>query len=298
MIKKILNACFVLICISFFSYQAIKCLDEFMKQQPLTRRSVEIQQLYPLPSICVQPLNISYSLHNLTQEGYQWEGKWRSVLPEFDDEETYNNISASFQDLVEQIQVERNVDGDSDSYETVQLSIDDDFSIDRCDYYFNLKCFCINISEKQNTKGIQRIKMDLKMSSEVTIVPPQNYYSFLRKQTLFYFEAGFNYNFALHHSITKSLSIQPNPCSEAMDWMQDPCKLKYINDKIMDTLNCTTPWLLAFARYISTNKYCKGVKTVIINIFFRSESSSRTATCESESESQSQSQSESQKVLE
>ena len=75
--------------------------------------------------------------------------------------------------------MQRNVDGDSDSYKTVKLSIYDDFSIARCDYYYNLKCFCINISGKENSQGIQKIKLYLKMSSEVVIVLPHNYYSFL-----------------------------------------------------------------------------------------------------------------------
>ena len=123
-INSSLNISLALICISIFLYQAIHSLQDFINQRPLNSRSLEKQSLYPLPAICVAPLTIdgnNLAVHNITEHGYCRQGQWRSVLPEFDDEETYDNISASFEDLVEQIEVRRDIDDYSDRYEEVVL---------------------------------------------------------------------------------------------------------------------------------------------------------------------------------
>ena len=123
-INSSLNISLGLICISIFLYQAIHSLQDFINQRPLSSRSLEKQSLYPLPAICVAPLTIdgnNLAVHNITEHGYCKQGQWRSVLPEFDDEETYDNISASFEDLVEQIAVRRDRDDFSDHYEEAVL---------------------------------------------------------------------------------------------------------------------------------------------------------------------------------
>ena len=123
-INSTLNIILVLICVSTFLYQAIRSLQDFLNQRPLSSRSLEKQSLYPLPAICVEPLTIdrnNLAVHNLTQHGYGRQGQWRSVLTEFDDEETYHNISASFEELVEQIAVRRDRDDFSDHYEEAVL---------------------------------------------------------------------------------------------------------------------------------------------------------------------------------
>ena len=123
-INSTLNISLVLICITIFLYQSIHSLLAFINQRPLNSRSLEKQSLYPLPAICVQPMTLdgnNLAVHNITQHGYGRQGQWRSVLPEFDDEETYQNISASFEDLVEQIEVKRDRDDYSDQYERVVL---------------------------------------------------------------------------------------------------------------------------------------------------------------------------------
>ena len=123
-INSSLNISLALICISIFLYQAIHSLQDFINQRPLNSRSLEKQSLYPLPAICVAPLTIdgnNLAVHNITEHGYCKQGQWRSVLPEFDDEETYDNISASFEDLVEQIEVRTDKDDYSDHYEEVVL---------------------------------------------------------------------------------------------------------------------------------------------------------------------------------
>ena len=170
-------------------------------------------------------------------------------MPDFDDEQTYNNFSVSFKNLIEEINFRGEINDGSDAYAKVTINkFDDGLQLDRCDYYYNLKCFCIQISPKRNTYGIQKITIEMKIDAEFVIVAPHNYYSMERKHTLFQYKVGYVYTYDVQHSIFKMLPLKPNPCSPKMDWKQDPCKLKYINDKVTESLNCTTPWLLNFAR--------------------------------------------------
>ena len=45
-----------------------------------------------------------------------------------------------------------------------------------------------------------------------------------------------------------SLPLGPDPCHEHIQWEEDTCTLNYLNSLIYSELNCTTPWLLHFAR--------------------------------------------------
>ena len=187
-VKSGLYGSLVLICVSIFTFQALHSVKSFMNMRPLTRRTVEKQSRYPIPVICIQPLVINTggnytSLHNLTGIGYQEEGKWKSALPEFNDEQTYDNISASFRDLIEKIAIKRDTGDDSDSYEEVVLSVDEGLMLERCDYYYHLKCYCIYISQQLGSPAIQNIIIYPQMYSEITIIAPANYFSFERKHT-------------------------------------------------------------------------------------------------------------------
>ena len=249
---NITSRCFTLVCTIIFTYKTFECIDAYFHQKPMTRSFHEKQDLNPLPSICITPSIISkkkISLHNLTLNGYQKEGKWKSNMSTFDEEKTYNAVSASFEDLVEKITIDKGINDLSDAYETNTLrNIKDGLLLERCDYYYKLKCFCINFAPNLTSHGIQHLKLYLKMDSTVSIVAPRNYFSFDRKLSTLEFAKGFSYQYVLHHSIEKVLPVQENPCSSQMDWSVDPCKLTYINNKIMNSLTCTTPWLLAFAK--------------------------------------------------
>ena len=105
-IKTKIKISFILLCIAIFIFEAYQCVKDFLNQKPLTRRSVEKQELYPLPSICIEGVEFqNLDLHNLTGKGYLKKGRWRSVLPDFDDEQTDNKISKSFNDIVDRIRI-------------------------------------------------------------------------------------------------------------------------------------------------------------------------------------------------
>ena len=167
---------FIFLCISFFLYQAFKCINSYINQTPFSQISVENQELYPLPSVCFGPFGIGDTRpHNLTANGYRKKGIWKSVLPDFDEEQTYNNLSASFEDLVEKIQIDREIYDGSDAYERIVLSsTDHTIQLERCDYYFALKCFCLIFSQKQISFGIQQIRVFMRRDSVISIIAPQN----------------------------------------------------------------------------------------------------------------------------
>ena len=223
---------FVLVCAFVFICLAINCVIEFINQKPLTQRSLENQELYNLPSICI--------------ESMEKEGDLKSILSDFDDEQKYNNISWPFEELVGDIQIKREINDGSDAYEIITIRNHEfGLTLERCEYQ---KCFCIHFSARLASYGIQTIDIHMKANAKISTVAPRNYLSAKRKHTRFFFETCFSYSYDLLYSISKVLSLPPTPCSSELDWNQDSCKLKYINDKIVKSLNCTTPWLLSFAR--------------------------------------------------
>ena len=145
----------------------------------------------------------------------------------------------------------KNVDEESDAYEKIEIrQPQDGLVIHRKDYYYGLKKYCIGFSSYFASKGIQTINIYLNNNSRITIVAPENSYSFDRKMTTIKFRVGFEYRFLLHHTIVKSLASGSDQCTPDIAWGQDQCKSKYINNLMIDTYNCTAPWLLHFARYI------------------------------------------------
>ena len=52
----------------------------------------------------------------------------------------------------------------------------------------------------------------------------------------------------VYHRIAMSLPLGADPCDADTQWEEDPCTLRFLNDLIYTQLNCTTPWLLSFAR--------------------------------------------------
>ena len=176
----------------------------------MTRISTEKQESYPLPSICISLARISedkLSSHNLTLTGYRTEGYWKSNLSQLDEEVTYNDISEAFGDLVEKIDIERRTSNVSDAYENITMNNEDDkLILDRCDYYINLKCFCINFAHQKVLYGVQNIYIYFKMDSEMFVVAPQNFYSFKRKHTEIEIKTKYSYKYVLHHRTVKSFT--------------------------------------------------------------------------------------------
>ena len=56
-------------------------------------------------------------------------------------------------------------------------------------------------------------------------------------------------DYSVEHTLSYSLNLNRDPCSEKASWKEDDCPLGIIFEKIMETFNCTAPWLLKFTRY-------------------------------------------------
>ena len=238
-----------LICTLIFARQAYHCTKEFLYQTPITTTSVDNQEFHPLPSICVSLQYISEeksTKHNISSYGHMHEGKWKSVLPNYDEEQTYDDLSASFYDLIEAIEFYKEVNSRSEAYDVLVFSaINMTLPIGRCDYYGVQKCYCIHLADVENSFGIQEVILTLKRNVEITIAPKNQFYEYVRKLNIIYAGPDFNYQYNIAHSVYKRL---PNTCSHTMDWKSDECKLAFLHEKIYSALNCTTPWLLFYSR--------------------------------------------------
>ena len=245
---------FIFLCTLLFAYQVYHCIEDFLNQTPIPFTKVENQELHPLPSICISQTGIlkrKITRHNIRPEDYFILGKWKSSLPEYDETETYNDISASFEDLIHSVTISKEIDDVSQTYIKEKISsTNKSLPIGRCDYHNTLKCYCIHLSNIDNTFGIQQVVLKTTNYSifKFSIVPQNRFYDHLQKFTSIKTEAGFLYANIVEYSLSNHLPTKPDGCSTEMNWRTDDCKLKFIHDQIYSRLNCTTPWLQYLSR--------------------------------------------------
>ena len=193
--------------------------------ETVTKSSQEGQELHEFPMICLGPENLAENRTgkvNMTPKDY-WGGKWRTER--MSEEEVYNNLSLNFGHLVEKVKITKTKMKYSRAYEKVIITNEDmDMSgvrLDRSDYYWELKRNCLKF--------------------------PHEIFQDRKSNTFLYGKGMADYSFEHTHSY--SFNLERNPCSEEASWKEDDCPLGIIIDKIMETFNCTAPWLLNFSRY-------------------------------------------------
>ena len=136
------------------------------------------------------------------------EGKWKSVLPNYDEEQTYDDLSASFYDLIENIQFYKEINRRSEAYDIhVIPAINMTLPIGRCDYYGVLKCYCIHLADVENSFGIQEVLLKLKRNVEITIAPKNQFYEYVRKLNVTYVGPGFSYDYKVAHYLSPSVYL-------------------------------------------------------------------------------------------
>ena len=184
-------------------------------------------------------------------QDYSKEGKWRSVLPDYDVEQTYDDLASSPEDLLSTVTLRREFHPVSEDYinEVIPIS-NKSLQISRCDYYEILKCYCINLSDMENAFGIQDIFLKTLQDAHITLVPKNQYFSYRRKLTLVFTTIGYDYTYIVDHSLSEQLPLEPKGCSHEMDWQGDICILQYLHEKIYSRFKCTVPWLVTFSRYM------------------------------------------------
>ena len=211
-LKSKIHLLFPIVCTLLFIYQANECVQVYLNQKPLSSTFEEKQQLNPMPSICIEPNELNktkFDLQRLTPQEYKDEGKWRSEHSDIDEAETYNFLSSSFDALVGKIEVDKTTSDKSDAYTMLEIKEGSDgYVLTRCDYYYALKCFCINFSKEVRKHGIQRATIYFNSDLKFLIVAPKNYYSFNRKHSEFVAETGFIHYVTMSYSIRQAINNQ------------------------------------------------------------------------------------------
>ena len=148
-----------LMCIILFSYNAWRCLDQFLLSGTVTKSSQEGQQLHKFPMICIYPDNLPeerMAKLNMTPEGYQNGDLWRAA--NMTEEEVYDYLSLGFENLVEKIKIKKYKMKNSGAYEIVYID-SADWTISALqflqnDYYHNLKRSCLVFPHEHFPIGI------------------------------------------------------------------------------------------------------------------------------------------------
>ena len=193
-------------CFLLFMYKASLCIKQFIQYETVTNVGEERQEIYPLPQICISQAEIpTDALNNLglSARGYRSKGLWRSNRSEMTEEEIYERLSTKFEDIVDKLEVDV-LHKDNDNYDKITIfqnfsngtsSLDLDLELTRCDYYYSLQCFCINLSSRLKTRAIQKLYVYMKKNAHVAVVAPGNYYGYERKRNEMYTEVGYSYRY-------------------------------------------------------------------------------------------------------
>ena len=99
-------------------------MDEFMNQKPASNPKYDKQEKHPIPLFCFSTSKFEYqemnTIANITFTDYRW-GKWRT--DDFQEEQLFNVVSPKFSSIIKKIQVYRNTDQISNSYEKINIQI-------------------------------------------------------------------------------------------------------------------------------------------------------------------------------
>ena len=253
----IMKSTWFFLCLLLFSYNAWRCLDQYLLFKTVTKFSQEEQQLHEFPMICLGPDKLAEERTaklNMTPEAYQKGEIWRTE--KISEEEVYNNLSTRFKELVKKIKIRKTKSRNSGANEELNVESEDlntsEVHVTESDYYKNLRRTCFQFPSEMFPFGIQKIDFYMKNAQHVEffVTSPGNAFTQDNKFNTFKYSKGMA-EYGIEYTLRYSINMDKNPCSEEASWNQDNCTLGIINDKIMDTFNCTAPWLLSYARYLS-----------------------------------------------
>ena len=246
-------------CFLLFMYKACECIKQYMRYETVTKNSEERQENYPLPQVCISQADISeesLQRFGITARDYRHKGLWTDNRSGLSEEQIYDQLSTKFQDIVERIVLDV-LHKDNDNYDQITIfqkfpngSQFENLSLTSCDYYYSLKCFCINLPSQLKSRAIQKLTVHMNKNAHIAIVAPGNFYGYERKRNEMYTEVGFIYRYQVYHRIAQSLPFGLDPCHQDTEWEEDSCTLRHLNQLIYSQLNCTTPWLLNYARSV------------------------------------------------
>ena len=158
-LKMIFIYIFRIFCVILFLYQAYKIGEEYVQEKTGTQISQTSQEMFPKPQFCISVPMLDYS-HDILDEKdlisfdeYE-NGKWLPKNSKESAEQFFDRINPNFSDIVSEIQIEFQEESQGDKYynkvlknvsatELRKVGV----SLVRCDYYWYLKCYCINLQQ-------------------------------------------------------------------------------------------------------------------------------------------------------
>ena len=100
------------------------CLEEFANQKPASNPKYDKQENNPRPLFCFSTSKFDYQevdpIANITFTEYRW-GKWKT--DKMAEEDLFNMLSPNLSSIIDKIQIYRNTDPISDSYEKFNIPI-------------------------------------------------------------------------------------------------------------------------------------------------------------------------------
>ena len=214
---------------------AHECITHYMLLETVTKNTEEPQEKYPLPQVCVSqaelPMN-NLTILKMSSIGYRINGNWMSPSSNENAEKIYEMLSTNFSGIVEKVIVDvlRKNNDNYDKITIFQRGKVKDLVIDRCDYYYSLQCFCINLPNHLKMRAIQKMSIFMaKKNAHIALVAPGHYYGYDRKRNEIYTETNYSYRYQVYHRLAISLPLGRDPCREDTAWQEDHCTLRYTN---------------------------------------------------------------------
>ena len=113
----IVRSIWFLLCLVLFSYNAWRCVDQYLLFETVTKSSQGRQELHKFPLICLGPFGLSEERAaklNMTPKAFRQGGVWRTE--QMAEEEVFANLSMGFSDLVENMRIDQTKMKNSDAY--------------------------------------------------------------------------------------------------------------------------------------------------------------------------------------
>ena len=142
---------FRLTCVVLFLYQAGRCMQSFVNQEPATKDVQGRQEDFPRPQFCVSVNHFDFSNEYNDQDWEKYkDGQWK--MDQSSEEEFFIKVTPKLSDLVKYIEVENFSNPFGDAYQTTSFKIEDhvacanyeEIDVIRKDYYFVLRTYCID----------------------------------------------------------------------------------------------------------------------------------------------------------
>lgn len=118
---------FRLCCLVLFSYQAARCLQEYINQDANTKEIHTNQENHQRPHICVSNYKFEFVKNNYTEDDFEkYENGFWKLDENLSEGEFYDFVTPKFSDLVEKLVVYKLLGPVGDKYEKIKIKVAED----------------------------------------------------------------------------------------------------------------------------------------------------------------------------